>query len=109
MRSRSHMSRSEISEQDGGDSDSDMGGNYDITLASDEETGSQMDDLLYAIRTGEPGTEGSGYSASQGGGYDDDDDMQPLVQASVVMRHQKPTASSDQYRMRRISIADTHL
>lgn len=86
----------------GGDSDSDEGGNYDITVNTDDE-GSQMDDLLYAIRTGGPGTDGSGYSASQGG----DDDMQPLIQA--VTRRDKPKGGSDQYRMRRISIADTHL
>ncbi len=96
------MTQSEISGQDddqGGDSDSESG-NYEITqeLGSENESESQMDDLLYALKT-----EGSGFSASQTEG---DDDYRPLIQEDVT-RRKKPT--NDPYRMRRISIADTHI
>ena len=85
----------------GGDSDSELG-NYEITQDSDGD--SQMDDILYALRTG-----GSGRGQFSGRGQSDDDESQPLVQQEmgVVPRRGRPT--NDQYRMRRISIADTHL
>ena len=83
-----------------GDSESELG-NYDITQASDDETGSQMDDILYTLRTGAA-------VSSQGDDEDGDDDMQPFIQEMAVMR-QKKSGSNEQFRMRRISIADTHL
>ena len=97
---RSHMTRSETSGM-GRDSDSELG-NYEITHESDGD--SQMDDILYALRTGGGSGRGHFGSASQ---QEEDDDLQPLVQEMGVVRRSKP--SSDQYRMRRISIADTHL
>ena len=94
------MTQSVISEQEDGDSDSELG-NYEIAQHESDESESQMDDLLYALKT-----DGSGFSASQGG--DDDDEFRPLIrEMDVVTRQKKPP--SDQYRMRRISIADTHL
>lgn len=56
----------------------------------DEET-SEMDDLMFALRTG------TSYSQ---------EDMQPLVEMGES--HKKPS-SSEQLQLRRISIADTHV
>ena len=78
-----------------GDSDSGESGSYEIAPDSEGESESQMDDLMFALKTG--------VTSSQ------DDDTTPFIQEMETIPHKKPT-SSEQYRLRRISMmADTHL
>ena len=87
----------EVSEEERGrDSDSDQSGSYAFGADSDGESGSRMDDLMFALKTGD-------LTYSQ-----DDTESQPMMQEMETFPHKKPS-SSEQYRLRRISIADTHL
>lgn len=76
----------------GHDSLNGSSGSYNFVPDSpaDDEEASQMDDLMFALRTGT--------SYPQG-------DLQPLVELDS---RRKPTGS-EQLQLRRISIADTHV
>ena len=95
QRGQSPLPLEEVPEEGGGDSDSEGAGSYAVAPDSDAETGSHMDDLMFAIKTG--------ITYSQ-----DDADSQPLMHEMESLPRKKPSAS-EQYRLRRISIADTHL
>jgi G-protein coupled receptor 98 len=82
-----------IKEEKEGDSDSEQSGAYNVGVESEgEESGSHMDNLMFAIKTGVT------YS-------DRDEDEEPVG----LLRSPPQSSSSEQYRLRRISIADTHL
>ena len=78
-------------EREEGDSDSAESGSYHFGQYSETGDSSQMDDLMFALKTGIPYSQGA------------NDDEEPLVQSLP------PKKPMDQYRLRRISIADTHL
>lgn len=69
---------------------------YNFMESTAGESGSQMDDLMFALRTG--------MSYSQ-------EDLQPLFddESQVVKRQRKPSSGSEHLALRRISIADTHV
>uniref|UniRef100_A0A1X7VF86 Staphylococcus aureus surface protein A n=3 Tax=Amphimedon queenslandica TaxID=400682 RepID=A0A1X7VF86_AMPQE len=86
----------EVQEKDG-DSDSGESGSYAIARAGDSdggESGSHMDNLMFALKTGIS--------------YSQDEDSQPPIEG-FARRGKQPAAATEQYRLRRISIADTHL
>ena len=74
-----------------GDSDSAESGSYHFGQYSETGDSSQMDDLMFALKTGIPYSQGA------------NNDEEPLIQSLP------PRKPMDQYRLRRISIADTHL
>lgn len=86
----------EVPEKDG-DSDSGESGSYAIARGGDSdggESGSHMDNLMFALKTGIS--------------YSQDEDSQPPIEG-FARRGRQPAAATEQYRLRRISIADTHL
>lgn len=84
----------ELPEEGGGDSDSGESGSYAIAPDSDVESGSHMDNLYFALKTGTS--------------YSQDEESQPPMHEMESFPRKKPS-TSEQYRLRRISIADTHL
>ena len=88
-------------DDDGMDSLNGSSGEYNFVPGTadredSEEEGSenQMDDLMFALRTG------TSYP------QDDDDDQQPLFEMG---ESRKKPSSSEELQLRRISIADTHV
>lgn len=82
-----------------GDSDSGDSGSYNVARPDSDggESGSHMDNLMFALKTGIS--------------YSQDEDSQPPMHEmeGFARRGRQPAAASEQYRLRRISIADTHL
>ena len=67
---------------------------YNFMESTGGESGSQMDDLMFALRTG--------VSYSQ-------EELQPLCEDESQPDHQRGPSGSEHLALRRISIADTHL